>query len=424
MDEDGDPFENGLLQIGQIQYIEGRRTLSVGGYAASGDSGEFKLLRIVPGRYFLRVSERIRWAQDERAPVRNVKPGEKDMQPYDTYYPGLRDLTGATPIEIRPGQDIKLGDVKLLNAPLVHVRGKVVGDLTQLTGARVVRLRRETAGSAWTLGADIAKDGSFDLANMPTGEFTIAVAGQQPERGEVVYGWTPVLIGENGIEGAVIHAGAAPLSGVVRFESGSQPTPRQMWVRLSEAAGPSPIAVARGLIGTDGSFQIPTVAPGSYFADVIGLPSGMYLKNVEINGQQATDKGFSWTGGDASLQILIGAKAATVTGVVQDSEGRPVAGATVTLVPNTPMPGRPRYYPSVTADQQGRYQITNTPPGQYRVYAWESLTGSAHWDPDFTRLFDSRSERFSLAEGEISTLSPKIITTSYMQETLQKAGRR
>jgi hypothetical protein len=62
-------------------------------------------------------------------------------------------------------------------------------------------------------------------------------------------------------------------------------------------------------------------------------------------------------------------------------------------------------------------------PGKYRVYAWEEIDYSAHWDPDYVKPFASSSERVELGEGGSGTVALKRISAVAMREALRKAGQ-
>jgi len=419
VDEDGDPFDGALVSIMQYSYARGRRVLAAVAAAISDDNGNFKVMRIPPGRHIIRVSDQSRWTLEERMPIFNVKPGEKDLRPSETYYPGVREESAAVPFEVGAGQNAQLGRLKILNSAFYRARGKIAGDPNQWQGARVVSLPPVPSRVTWTNGADVQKDGSFDLSRLSSGPSMLAVVKQQPS---LTLGWVPVLVGDRDLENVVIHAAATPLNIRVRAEDGSQVGPGAV-VGIISAEGPTSITYETGRPNGDGSFSIPDVAHGKYSVYAMNVPPGTYVKSIDFNGQPVLEAGFTWTGGDTALQVSLGSRAPIIEGVVQDAEGRPVPGAIVTLVPNIPSPGKLHLYPSTTGDQLGRYRILNTPPGQYRIYAWEAIPVTAHWDPEFTRLFESRGERFSIAEGDSKAISPKAISEEFLEETLKKAGR-
>lgn len=434
VDEDGDPLAHAKVEVLRRIHYNGRPQVADAAVANSGDDGAFKVEGVPPGRYYFRVAGQPSWSGSERAPVTAVKPGQKELRPGSTYLGGTTERVGATLIDVGPGQNLMLGNVKMLTETIVHVRGKVIGDPALLQGARVVRMTREpTTGSTWSYGADIQKDGSFDMANMWSSSFTIAVMKQSGE----YLGSTPIAINHEHLENVVINAAAGPLIGSVRQEgedraavaaavsAGQQ---ARMAIQtytlvLTNFDGPSVIR-ASTRVNLDGSFTIPYVGPGKYVAEVTGLPAGSYLKSLRLGGTDVLNSALDWGGSDRrTLEAVISAKAAVLEGVALDEDGKPAPGSTVTLVPIPPNFGHVRLYPSTTADQQGRFRFSSVTPGAYKVYAWEEIDDTGHWDPDYIRPFESQGERVELDEGGHGSATPKRISAVVMQETLRRAGQ-
>jgi beta-lactamase regulating signal transducer with metallopeptidase domain/protocatechuate 3,4-dioxygenase beta subunit len=438
VDEDGDPVAEIKVLVLEFVHYNGRRVSSTVAQASSGDNGQFKVDRVPPGTYILRVETQPTWRSNERAPVPALKPGEKDIRPFATYFGGTNDESAATPIVVAGGADLPLGDVKILNRVRVHVRGRVLGDPALLQGARVVRMPgNATSSIGWSSGADIAKDGSFDMANMWKFAFAIEVFSL---RQNVPLGWARIDVGDEDLEGVLINAMAGPLHGVVKFESDAQLTPApgigqgttQQPTVPSKSLGRIQLAAA-GLfqelhltapVSSDGSFTIPLVAPGKYVADVLGLPQGSYLKSARFNSMDALGQGFEW-GSDqkGTLEVLIGNRAATISGTVQGDDAKPAPGSTVTLVPDPPRPPVERLYPTAKANDQGQFQFLSVTPGAYKVYAWEEIGSTAHWDPEYVKPFSSASERVELDEGGSATITLKQITAAKMHEELRRVGQ-
>jgi len=438
VDEDGDPVAQINVQVLEFVHYNGRRVSSTVAQASSGDNGQFKVERVRPGTYILRVDTQPTWRANERAPVPTVKPGGKDIRPHSTYFGGNHDESSAAPIVVAGGVDLPLGNVKILNRVMSHVRGRVLGDPALLQGARVVRMPgNATSGIGWSYGADIAKDGSFEMANMWKDAFAIEVFST---RQNVPLGWTRIDIGDEDLEGVLINAMAGPLHGTVKFESDQQTAPAAGTTQSAAqqptipskslgriqltATGLFQVLQLAGPVSSDGSFTIPLVAPGKYVADVLGLPQGSYLKSARFNSMDALGQGFEW-GSDqkGTLEVLISAKAATISGTVQGDDGKPAPGSTVTLVPDPPRLPVERLYSTAKANDQGQFQFLSVTPGAYKVYAWEEIGSTAHWDPEYVKPFSSASERVEVSEGGSATITLKQITAAKMREELRRVGQ-
>jgi hypothetical protein len=325
------------------------------------------------------------------------------------------------PIDIAAGQTVPVGVIKMPNRLQLHVRGKVLGgDPALLAGARVTRI--QTAGGAipWSYGADIRKDGSFDMSNMWPGSITIGVYS----RNLGILGWTAITVGQEDLEGVTLSASAAPIGGVIHVEGAeTSADPPKMPSRVTlTSMGALAVITVNGPVNADGSFTIPMAAPGLYSVELTGLPAGAYLKTMSFSRTPSPAQLIDWRGADSgALELGVSRKAATLQGNLVDGDGKPVAG-TVTLVPVPPQPGIRRLYPTVKADDQGAFRFPSVTPGTYKVYGWEDIESSAHWDVDFIRPFESRGEALQVDEGGGATVSLKRISSAEMMDTLTKAG--
>lgn len=124
MDSDGDPLEEANVELlGEFWHNGKLDHLSTAGLTTStNDLGQYRLANIRPGRYYLfaqKVSGR-----DEPSPI--LKP---DIRPLDTFYPRAANLTSATPLIVKAGQELTGLDIVMRSGPTYHIRGKVVSAL-------------------------------------------------------------------------------------------------------------------------------------------------------------------------------------------------------------------------------------------------------------------------------------------------------
>jgi hypothetical protein len=417
VDEDGDPVPRANAQVIRNAYSRGIRRFEVVARADSGDDGEFRITRVPAGRYIIKVDNQPTWANNERAPISAAKPGEKVYIPAGGYYGGA----SRTPIDIAPGQTVAVGVIKMPNRLQLHVRGKVLGgDPAVLAEARVTRIQTADSSIPWMYGADIRKDGSFDMSNMWPGPITIGVYSRKLG----ILGWTAITLSEEDLEGVALSASAAPISGVIHVEGAeTSADPPKMPARVTlTSMGALAVITVNGTVNADGSFTIPMAAPGLYSVELTGLPAGSYLKTMALSRTGSPDQLIDWRGADGgALELGVSRKAATLVGNLVDDDGKPVEG-TVTLVPVPARPGIRRLYPTAKADAQGAFQFPSVTPGSYKVYAWEDIESSAHWDVDFIRPFESLGESIQVDEGGSASVSLKRISSAAMLDTLTKAG--
>src|SRR5207244_1328225 len=93
------------------------------------DLGEYRIFGLVPGRYYLSATCRMQnmmamGAQDLhtwQAIVAGTPTGAADEDYAPTYYPGTNDPTGAVPIELAAGMQLRSIDVLLRKTRTVRI---------------------------------------------------------------------------------------------------------------------------------------------------------------------------------------------------------------------------------------------------------------------------------------------------------------
>src|SRR5206468_8364507 len=79
------------------------------------DLGEYRIVGLAPGRYYLRASY--------GTPVMFDQTAAEDYVP--TYYPGTADATLAVPIDATAGSEFRNNDFSLAKTRTVRIRGHV-----------------------------------------------------------------------------------------------------------------------------------------------------------------------------------------------------------------------------------------------------------------------------------------------------------
>jgi hypothetical protein len=116
-----------------------------------------------------------------------------------------------------------------------------------------------------------------------------------------------------------------------------------------------------------GRFHLVNLAPRDHRFSVSGLPAGYYVQEVRYNGARMPDGWLALSAGapGQSVEVLVGNTPAALTGTVKDGDS-----ARVVLIHWPPNPAEIRHSTTTaTADPDGKFQLTNLAPGDYRYFA-------------------------------------------------------
>jgi hypothetical protein len=92
-----------------------------------------------------------------------------------------------------------------------------------------------------------------------------------------------------------------------------------------------------------------------------------------------------------------------------NAKGDPVANAEIVAVPEARLRGRDDRYRKAVSDQSGRFTLRAIPPGEYTIFAWESLDGEAYLNPDFLKNYEGQGSALHIGEGEHKSVQAVVI---------------
>lgn len=434
LDEDGDPFGRAQVRAMRQGFANGKRQMLPSGGGMSDEAGEFKISNLGPGRYYLSVIP-VRgnmFGQQTRPAVEQPDKPEQDY--VTTYYPGVTDVTAATPIEIVAGRSVSGMDITIRKSQVFRVRGKVTGTIPNQSTQqlRVMVMPRE--GFLGFIGGNgsgnIGKDGSFELTGVQPGSFVVAAVTMEGML--QVLARQSVDIANRNVDGVVLTLQPlGELRGTVKVEGDpkttdvaaqnntSQQQTLHARITLISMDGPT-LNQPNVATNSDGTFVVPNVAPGKYRINVFGTPEGTYLKSVLLENQDVLASGFdlSQGAGASTVQIILSA-AGQIDGTIQTDQQQSTQGSVVTLVPDPPQPDQSSLYRMSTADQSGHFSFKNLAPGKYRLYAWEELENGSQFDPEFLKPHESQSVLVKVSENGYEQVTVTRIASARVDEAKQ-----
>jgi hypothetical protein len=165
------------------------------------------------------------------------------------------------------------------------------------------------------------------------------------------------------------------------------------------------------MVGPDGTFRIPAVPEGHYrVMTVAGLTPDLYLADVRHKAASVFNEGFDVRPGENDpIQVVVGSGTGTVSGLVHDGPTKFVAGATVALVPEAARRENLALYLSAASDASGRFVMRGVPPGDYKLFAWESVRPFAYQNAAFIAKDENRGTLIHVGQGNAVNVEVTII---------------
>lgn len=385
-DEDGDPIVNANVQA--VRVI-GSRPRGPSGGGQTNDRGEYRIFGLEPGQYYVVANDQMRGGTT------------LDELYLPSYYPGTADPTQATTVQVRPGSETNAIDLSLTRVHGVRVRGRVMNEFAEKGQNTYVQLAaaspKEGQIFGRNLGAPTDEHGNFEIRGVPPGSYVLFSFWNQENKS--YSGRAALEVSNTDVDGVtLVLSPPIELHGRVRTDPGAQLEFSQLniWLQPTENQmnGVSP-AEMKG----DGSFVIHNVFDGHYKVFVGGHPEEYYRRSAKLGGSEVLDSGFtiSHTQTAGALDLELTLNGGSISGTVTH-DGKMVPGALVVLVPDPPHRDRSEMYSTRMADDFGRFTMLGLPPGDFKLFAWESPQGVDVRDPDFLKSYEPRGTTVHIQE--------------------------
>jgi hypothetical protein len=398
LDAYGDPLEGAMVNV--LWAPKGGRPMMRGG-GQSNDLGEFRIARLQPGRYLVRVRPSNNFQPD---PMLSEQPLP---QPLSTYYPGTLAPDQAHVIVVNRGETVSGIDVALAEGVPSVVSGIVLPMDGQLGAGQAIAggsISARPAGpnevGGMQTGTGIRPDGTFRLL-LPPGDYVLEAhvaqsraTTQQSRPQNELLGVARVSVGTSAVENVSIFlGGGAVATGRVVFEgtTPAPPSPGEIRVPLSSQDGGGcrpPMAT----IGTDWSFKVEGLSgtcglqPGAAFGR-------WHVKAVMFREKNLMEEQVSFEPGQqySNVQIVVSDRPSQAVVRVTDEAGQPTREFVAILFPTnkerwsqfpryartiSPAPPPPFANPRVLAGS-GMTQINGMAVPRGSVEAGDSVFGLA-----------------------------------------------
>jgi protocatechuate 3,4-dioxygenase beta subunit len=416
-DELGEPLEGVTVLALRSRYWEGRRQLipTGQGLVFTDDAGQFRVLGLAPGTYYVSATTRETWAVNQG--------GTRIVMGYaPTYFPGTTLMSEAKRITVGLGKEIINTDFSMVTGRAATISGTAF-DSHGRPFPRV-NLSEEVRGENFARfggnkSATPAADGTFTIRDVPPGEYKLTTGTQRgaehPEAAIV-----PVSVDGVDINGvALLGSGGGSITGRVLTDTGETPSiPRlRVTIGLPLTGQPEPMLLGAfgdpgaSQVGDDGSFSIKGVFGRSRIRVV--LPDDWMVKSITHDGRDLTDAPIELKSGEtlSNVQIVLTNKVTIIDGALTDDKDRPTADGTVIVFAEDAArwAADSRSVRTARPDQQGHFQMKGLPPGAYLAVAVDYVEDGMWNDPEFLESLRARAHKISVADAATASVSLKLI---------------
>jgi len=428
LDPNGVPIARADVTLAALTYRNGRPTMAravLTGSSQTDDRGEYRLIGLAPGEYYIQVDLRPRGEQ--------LLTGAWDDLPRVTYYPGVRDPKRAAKITIGGSQDLASIDMKIPIVTSYRISGSVINSVP---GGRTFngQVYREV-GSYYLGSTDPGsledpillesrltpsknpEESLFEISGVMPGTYylyPIFDTGAGPL--SFVTSRTPVTVVDHDVEGLrIVLKPNSEIKGRFVVDGNAAAVPLDM-VRVSlrpRERVPTLLGGAAGSISvnsdsTTGEFTLANVPDARFGVIVSGLPPVAYVSDVRQAGRSVFNDGMIPDSAQP-LEVEIHTNAASIQGVVHNAAGEPAARSAVALIPAQAR-GNSQLYKRATTDANGAFRLTGIAPGQYKIFAWATPPpGQAEENADYIAQFENRGTLVNAMAGASMPVSITVI---------------
>jgi Carboxypeptidase regulatory-like domain len=377
IDPDGKPAGHISIQLGYHDPVE------------TDADGRFELTELRPGTYTLRASPKA-------GPT--TRPAKDRTQIIPTYYPSTTSLAEAERIRIRAGADLPGYEIHLRASPVYRVRGVVLDETGEPVRKANVRLlgpgedtllagRSVTSSPAGIVQSFLnirgvrnleatqlsREDGTFEFPSVRPGDWTLEAQLDPQHDGRnnifvVSSAGVPAPVSDRDLENMELQF-APGFTLEMIADWGDQPPPAGSRMpnvtlipstpRLVETLGGKP---------PDDVLRFEHLLPGRYrIVPTPGLPPGFYPAAVMLGGRNVLRQEVELTPGTPPIRVVYKPNPGGIRGTVEQGEG-----ATVLLWPEGA--AIPDIVRAAKADARGAFEVTNVPPGDYSVVAFDRVS--------------------------------------------------
>lgn len=423
LDEDNVPFAGAIVDAVVSRTESGQPTLLSVSRTESNDKGEFRLIGLAPGQYYVTAFD---------PAYLNVGDETGPLSYTPTYYPGVVFAEQATRVIVTAGAEPTakiVFSLKLVRPARVSgVLGSI--DRRQLISGAVIMspIHGEALAAVPTRDVSILPDGTFAFRNVPPGRYQIRARGEVDPEGVSLFATFTIAIEGRDISNLdMTLTPGASVEGTLLVDAVSTPRPvafTGVRVRAPFADGTSFGDAPTGDVAPDGDYRIRGLMTGSHFITVEGLSYPWVLKSVVYRGQDITDAAVEVESRQMlkDVRVTITDVANDISGVVRNERGGEAPDAMVLFIPLAQQfwTRTSRRFVVLRSDTAGRFRVRGLPPGEYRVLATFDVDESEAYRRELLHDLITHAVPLSLGDRQQRSIDVPLVAFSTARRTVSR----
>jgi phage gp45-like len=380
---DEQPLEGFQIRLIAKQNVEGRASwVNLPNQGRTDDEGEYRISGLSAGTYYIVVDP----GTDTRLSQRGVPNAREEGFP-KVFYPGVPELSAATPLEVSAGREVEANFV-VSPEPIYHVSGEVITQGEAVSGLTFTRRVGNDEDYTQLVGV---QDGRFD-GKLPAGSYEVSgLINSGPI--QVATTGASVMVSS---DSANVHVQLAPAASVpVELIAETGPAGAERSARMD--GGIPGIVISLVPTGsmrrqmnwwTGQRLGIQNVRSGTYTLQVQSF-NEWWVKSAKCGGVDLLTDDLTVVDGGSSapIEITMGNDGASVNGSVA-----PAGNAAVFVV----QPRGKKNFVKIAPEEQGNFSISGLPPGDYAVVAIDHGDQIEYANPEVMNSYLSNAEHISV----------------------------
>jgi hypothetical protein len=407
LDEDNQPLTSVQVEAVRVRYLRGGRRIEAPRMIGmTDDLGNFRLFRLPPGNYLVRV---------QTFHV-NLQTGREFTR--IAYYPNTMDAENAQTLKVTAGNELSGINFSVGMSAAYSIIGNII-DVTGSAGSRQYRITADRVyGGDASRPSTTSVRGTFNLQGITPGEYLLRAAStltgpsaQMNGQPREVFGMLIARVSDGDARVNIQVSPQAEVNGRILIENSKGQSNAGIlvafWPQLPIFGSGS--NTLNNMTDRNGAFKIQYLTSGNYDFGTFDAP-GMYLKKAVCNGKDHTllplniESGI----GVSDCVLTMATDAGMIRGQVLDGE-KPVPGEIVVAIPeDRELRHLDRFTVIVKTNANGEYRLLDVIPGDYLLFAVAPDESESYYDINFADRNLRDTERVSVrsSETKIAPLKP------------------